>query len=118
MIDTIQDAKASLEKQNLYVAYNNKQSLWIAGGVRDAGEGVRVSNDACSLIFNVDRWIAIFPALGMLTYEVPGNLEELVYLIEAVYSQHLRAGNSFTEAVKQIVEDSEQYLVGRSLSRI
>jgi hypothetical protein len=118
MIETIQDAKALLEKQNLYVAYNNDQSLWIAGRVRDAGEGVRVSNDACSLIFDADRWIAVFPTEGSLTYEVPGALDELVQLVQNVYKRYFRADISFPEAFRQVVKDPNRHLLGRPLSYI
>jgi len=118
MLVTILDAKVWLEKQGLHVACSGDHSLWIAAAVSDFGDGVKLSNDACSLFWNSDRWVAVFPADGMLTYEVPGNLDELTSLLVAVYHQHRRTGTSLSDVFRQVVDDSEQSLVGRSLSRI
>ena len=118
MIETIQNAKASLEKQNLHVASNSDQSLWIAGTVRDAGEGVIISNDACVLIADADHWCAVFPTEGSRTFEVPGTLDALVHLVQNVYKQYFRAGISLPEAFRQVVKDPNQYLLGRPLSPI
>jgi hypothetical protein len=118
MIETIQDAKASFEKQNLYVNYNNDQSLLIASKVRDAGEGVRVWNDACALIFDAGHWCAVFPTEGSRTFEVRGTLDELVQLVQTVYTRYFRAGLTLPEAFRQVVKNPNQYLLGHSLSHI
>jgi hypothetical protein len=118
MLVTTLDAKAKLEAEGLYVACNNAHSLWIAANYQDVGEGIRLSNDACSLLWDSGRWVAVFPAEGLLTYEVPGTLPDLVSIISAVYSQYRRAGGLFKDAFKQVVPDPEQYLVGRSLSGV
>ena len=118
MIETIGEAKASLEQQRLYVSCYNDRSLWIAGNVRDIGDGIMFSKDACSLLFDADRWCAVFPTEGNLTYEVPGALDDLVQLVQKVYKRYLRADISFPEAVRQMVQDPNQYLLGRSLSHM
>jgi hypothetical protein len=111
---TALDAKAKLEAEGLQVSWNNPQSLWIAATVRDAGSGIRLSEDACSLCWNSGRWVAVFPAEGLLTYEVPGSLPELVSVITAVYAHARETSTPFKDAVKQVVTGVEQYLVSRS----
>ena len=118
MVETIQDAKASLEKQHLHVVCDTAQSLWIAGTVRDAGEGVRISDDACVLLADADRWCAVFPTEGSRTYEVPGTLDELVQVIQDVYKRYFRGEISFPNAFRQAVKNPNQYLLGRPLSHI
>lgn len=108
---TIHDARASLEAQGLHVSADNG-SLWIAASVRESG-GVRVSDDACSLLNRSGGWVAVFPAKGLLTYEVPGSLPNLVSLITAVYARYRQAGGPFNTTFAQTADDPEQYLVGR-----
>jgi hypothetical protein len=115
---TTLDAKAKLEAEGLHVSCNNPNSLWIAATVRDMGEGIRASDDACSLIWDSSRWVAVFPAEGLLTFEVPGSLSELVSLIIAVYAHCRRTGGSVKDAIRQIVTDPEQYLIGRSPAHV
>lgn len=118
MLVTTLDAKAKLEAEGLHVSCNNPQSLWIAATVRDMEAGIKLSHDACSLTWNSSRWVAVFPAEGLLTYEVPGSLLELVSLITAVYANYRQAGGSLKEAFKRVVPDAEQFLVGRSLAHV
>lgn len=118
MLVTALDAKAKLEAEGLHVSCNGAHSLWIAGTVRDVGEGIKLSDDACSLTWHSGRWVAVFPAEGMFIYEVPATLPELVSAITAVYTQHRRAGGQFKDAFKAVVSDPERYLVGRSLGRV
>ena len=117
MIATILEAKARLEREGLHVSRNDDRSLWIAAKVSDGGDGVRLSNDACGLFWDVNRWVAVFPADGLLTYEVPGDLEKLTSLIAVVYGQYRRTETPLNDIVKQVVDDAEQYLVGRPLTR-
>jgi hypothetical protein len=114
MLETTLDAKAKLEAEGLHVSCNNTHSLWIAATVRDMGEGIKLSDDACSLIGNSSGWVAVFPAEGLLTYEVPGSLSELVSVIAAVYAHSRRTRGQLKDAVTQVVTDAEQYLIGRS----
>jgi hypothetical protein len=114
MVGTALDAKAKLEAEGLHVSCNNADSLWIAATVRDGGDRIGLSDDACSLIWNSGRWVAVFPAEGLLTYEVPGSLPELVSVITAVYAHYRQTGTPFKHAVKQVVTGVEQYLVARS----
>ncbi len=115
---TTLDAKVELEAQGLHVSNSNANSLWIADQVRDAGQGILQSDNACALIHDSGRWVAVFPAEGQLTYEIPGSLPELVSVIAAVYAQHRQAGGPFREAIKKVVDTPQQYLVGRSLARV
>ncbi len=118
MLTTAVDAKAKLEAEGLLVSCNTAHGLWIAAHVRDMGDGVQLSDDACSLTWHTNRWVAVFPAEGLLTYEVPGSLPELVSLITAIYACHRQAGGSLQAAFSQVVGEPEQYLVGRSPARV
>jgi hypothetical protein len=117
-LETILDAKTKLDEEGLHVSHNNPQSLWIAATVRDRGSGIKLSNDACSLTWNSSRWMAVFPAEGLLTYEVPGSLSELVALIKAIYADYRQVGGSLADAVKRVLPDVEQYLSGRSPAHV
>jgi hypothetical protein len=112
------DAKKQLELEGLYVSHHNPHSLWIAATVRDMGEGIKLSEDACSLICKSGQWIAVFPAEGLCTYEVPGLLPDLVTVVSRVYEQHRRTGGPFQAAFRQVVNNPDQYVVGRSLARV
>lgn len=115
---TIHEAKAKLEADGLHVSFNNDHSLWIAATVRDAGRGIRMSDDASALIGDSGRWTAVFPAEGMLTYEVPGALPDLVSLIGSVYAQYRRAGGQLKDAFPKVRSEPEQYLIGHSPARV
>src|SRR5438445_9006552 len=114
MLATMLDAKAKLESEGLHVSHSGEHSLWIAATLRDAGDGITLSDDACALLGNSGRWVAVFPAEGLSTYEVPGALADLVSLIVTVYARSQQAGGPFKEAFKQAVSQPEQYLTGRS----
>jgi hypothetical protein len=118
MMITALEAKAKLEAEGLHVSCNNAHSLWIAATLRDAGEEIKLSEDACSLIWDSGRWVAVFPAEGLRTYEVPGTLSELVALITAVYDHYRQAGGPLKQAFRQVVSGSEQYLAGRPMARV
>lgn len=115
---TLLDAKVKLEAEGLHVSRNSDCSLWIAASVRDAGEGIKVSKDACALMENSSRWVTVFPSEGLLTYEVPGTLSELVSLITAIYADYRANGGSLRDAFKRVVTDAERYLVGRSPAHV
>ena len=118
MLVTILDAKAKLEAEGLRVSHNNPHSLWIAATVRDVAAGIKLSDDACSLTCNSNRWVAVFPAQGLFTYEVSGSPAELVSTIATVYAYYRRGGGSLTDSFKQVVPNAEQYLVGRSPTHV
>jgi hypothetical protein len=118
MLATLLDAKAKLEAEGLHVSRNSACSLWIAATVRDGGEGLKFSEDACSLRGSSSRWIAVFPSEGLFTYEVRGSLSELVSLITAIYANYRQTGGSLKDAFKRVVTDAEQYLVGRSPAHV
>jgi hypothetical protein len=109
----VHDAKAKLEMEGLHVSFNNPNSLWISAQLQEVG-GIKISKDACSLMGNLDQWIAIFPAGGLLNYEVPGSLPELVSLITEAFKQCRRESIPLKESFPQIIKDADQYLVGRT----
>jgi Zn-dependent peptidase ImmA (M78 family) len=113
MNETILDVKAELEAAGLEVKPSGERSLWIAATTKDAGGGLRLSNDASTLLQQDDHWVAVFPAQGTLSYEVPGDLRDLVPLMRCVYTHYRRLGGSFKDAFKRSVSNSESYLVGR-----
>lgn len=118
MLKTAADAKAKLETEGLHVAFNSPDSLWIAASVREAGDGITLSDDACSLIWKPSGWVAVFPGEGLLSYEVPGILPELVPLITAVYTHYRRAGGPFQAAFPKVVSQPERYLLGDTPARV
>ncbi len=118
MLVTTLDAREKLAAEGFHVSCNSPHSLWIAATVRDMGEGIKVSNDACSLTWNSSQWVAVFPAEGLFTYEVPGSLSELVQLITTVYASYRQAGGSLKDAFKRVVPDAEQFLIGRSPAHV
>ena|SRR5579875_2113911 len=109
----ILDARAELEAGGLTVKPTGETSLWICDTIREAG-GVRLSNDASILLREDDRWITLFPAAGILSYEVPGELQDLVELIKSVYANCRRSGGPLKDAFARSVPDPERYLQGRS----
>ncbi len=113
MNQAILDAQAELESGGLIVKRSGETSLWICGTIKDTGGGIHLSNDASALLQQDDRWIAIFPAAGLLSYEVPGDLRDLVGLIQDVYANHRRFGGPFKDAFARSVPDPESYLTGQ-----
>jgi hypothetical protein len=108
----ILDAKAELEADGLTVKLSGENSLWICETVQGA-DGVRLSNNASVLLREADRWIAIFPAAGMLSYEVPGELQDLVALIKSVYTSYRRSGGPLKDEFARSVPDPDLCLRGR-----
>ncbi len=113
MNQAILEAKAELEAGGLIVKRSGETSLWICDTIQDAGGGLHLSNDALTLLQQGDRWVAIFPAAGLLSYEVLGDLRDLVPLIRGVYANYRRYGGPFRDAFARSVPDPESYLVGR-----
>ncbi len=108
----ILDAKAELEAGGLTVKLSGETSLWICDTTQGA-DGVRFSSDASVLLREDDRWIAIFPADGMLSFEVPGEIQVLVALIKGVYASYRHSGGPLKDAFSRSVADPEVYLHGR-----
>jgi len=113
MNPTILDVKAELEAAGLEVKPSGERSLWIAATTKDVGRGLMLSNDASALIQQDDHWVAVFPASGILNYEVPGDLGDLLPLIRRVYTLYRRLGGPFKDAFKRWGQNPESYLVGR-----
>ena len=113
MIDTIQTAAESLRASGLHVSINGPFCLLIAPTVVDGGGGLRAFKSACALNSRDGLWVAVFPAAGLLSYEKPGSLSDLVAFVQAVYKQHRLAGGELKGAFEGLVQDPEQYLIGR-----
>ncbi|HEV3258797.1 MAG TPA: ImmA/IrrE family metallo-endopeptidase [Gemmataceae bacterium] len=113
MNQTILDAKGELEAAGLEVKPSGEGALWIAATTNDAGGGIRLSTDASTLLWKENRWVAVFPADGMLNYEVPGELYDLLPMIRGVYTRYRRLGGPFKDAFRRSVPNPESYLVGR-----
>ena len=114
LIETLTGAIATLEAHDLCVRSNNEHSLWIANGTTDGGDGILLSNDACVLSRRADQWVAVFPAKGMRTYEVPGrSLTESVSLILAVYARYRQDSETLNDAFRKTFLDPDSYLNGR-----
>jgi hypothetical protein len=77
----------------------------------------RGPGDACALIGNANRRVAVFPAEGLLTYEVSGLLADLVGFFRKVYDHYRQSGGPFKDALRKVETEPEQNLVGRSLAR-
>ena len=118
MLATLLDAKAKLEAEGLHVSCSSGDSLWIAANVRDAGEGIKISEDACSLLRKSNRWVVVFPAEGLFTYEVPGSLSDLVAVIAVVYASYRQMDGSLKDAFKHVVTEAASYLVGPSPAHV
>jgi len=118
MLVTTLDAKAKLEAAGLHVSCNNGDSLWIAATLRDMGAGIKLSHDACSLISTSNGWVAVFPAEGLITYEVSDSLPKLVALVTTVYADYRSMGGPLKDAFKRIMPDAELFLVGRSPAHV
>jgi hypothetical protein len=113
MNQAILEARADLEAAGLVVRPSGEDGLWIAASTRDVGDGILLSQDACVLLHQGERWVAIFPGPGMLNYEVPGELCDLLPLVRSVYTRYRLLGGPFKEAFPGSVVDPEPYLVGR-----
>ena len=111
--DTFVGAISILEAHDLCVRANNERSLWIADQPTDMGDGILLSNAACALLQREDEWVAVFPAAGSRTYEVPGTLPEGVSLILAVYARLRKDKGTLNEAFRQTLLDPDDYLNGR-----
>lgn len=112
-VHDLANARMALEAHDLIVRPNNEHSLWIANRVRDTGDGILLSNDACALLQREQQWVAVFPAKGMRTYEVPGTLSEGVALILLVYARLRAEEGILNEAFRHCVLDPDSYLNGR-----
>ncbi len=113
MSTPLQEVQSRLEAQGLHVSAD-EQSLFIAGSLVNVGADICLSSDACVLLQHADRWVVIFPAEGICTYEVDGPLPEMVSLIEHVYQHHRDTGGGLTDAVKQVLPNAAQYRRGEA----
>jgi hypothetical protein len=106
------DAKADLERNGLIVRPSGEEALLVAATVVETGDGLGVSPDASMIIRQGDGWVAVFPAEGHRTYEVPGELPGLLALVRAVYDRYRRGGGPLREAFRRVVPGAEVYLAG------
>ena len=113
LMETLIAAKRVLEEAGFHVASNGALSLWIAPRVIEVESGIKLSSTACSIHQDGTKWIAIFPS-----YEVPGELKNLVPLIMAVFKRCQDFGESIGSALKAEITDVDQFLIGRSLTGV
>lgn len=115
-MESIQDAKAALERAGLIVSKSSTHpSLLIGAWTRDVGEGIHIFEDACVLNQRNDEWVVLFHAEGLTQYEIPSTLADGVALILAAYQEHRQHGGQFKDACKRVLKDADQYLIGRSV---
>lgn len=108
----LDEARAQLEADGLIVKPSGEDALWVCATLQVADHGIQLSNDASMLLPAEGRWIAIFHGAGLLSYGVPGNLEDLVRLIRTVYANYRRHGGAFRDAFARSVPDPDSYLPG------
>ena len=114
MSTSIDIAVARMEAQGLHVTVRNPTTLFIAAVVDDVAPGFSVSNDATFLIDHGEKWLAIFPARGQCTFELPGGLTELTELVLSVYKDYREKGGRLHEAFMRVVPIHQRYLRGAS----
>ena len=110
MSTVLEDAKLRLEADGLFVSSADEKSLLIADEVIHLEEGIRLSQNACTLINDAGRWVAVFPAEGIRTYEVAGPLPDSLSLIENVYQQHRHGLVLLKDAFRKVVKNAQLYL--------
>ena len=118
---TVAEAKRTLELEGIYVSMSEPESFWIAGSFEIVEVGtvdVKLSQDACVLFRENERWQAVLPGRGMLTRVVYGSLDELVALILSVYRHYRQASGPLYRAVEQVVADAERYFVDGVPARV
>jgi hypothetical protein len=100
----LQDAAQRFRTGGLVVRTPQPNYLMIATGVTEAGDGIRLFQDACALIGKGDgQYLAVFPSAGHMTVDVPGTLDELVPLVEQVYRHHHGKKEPFYESVREVI---------------
>ena len=117
MAKDLSEAAARLREFGLHVSAANSGGLWIAAHVAE-DNGIRYSQDACTLAPQGTQYVAVFPAGGTQTYQFPGELPTLVPMIEAVYARLRRSGGSLKQAFQHSVQHHERYLTGQFLSAV
>ncbi|MBI2808626.1 MAG: hypothetical protein HYX68_26860 [Planctomycetes bacterium] len=118
MMKTVADAKAFFENEGLYVSTDKDRSLWIATNVRDAGNGVLISDHACSLIKGKQEWTAVFPAEASCTFQISGALPELAATISVVFAKQRVTGDPLRDAFRQVVPDSERLIARQVVAHV
>ncbi len=114
MNQIIHEPKAELEAFSLEVKTSGECSLLIAATSRDVGDGLRLSNDASALLQRDDRWVAVFPAAGTLSYEVPGDLPDLLPLIRKVQSPRI----NLPQPLKKRLHCGNLAMAARAMRRV
>lgn len=104
MVMSLRDAQARLQGAGLYVSAQDDESLFIAGSINEVGNGINLSQDACTLFREHGRWVVVFPAEGSATREAEGSLPDLVALIEDVYHRYRKTGGPLKDSAAAAVE--------------
>lgn len=116
MATLIDAATIQLESHGLHVTTRNPHTVSIAANLVGSSVGFSVSNDATFLIDQGEKWLAVFPARGQCTFEVPGALQELTKVIISVYEDYFDHGGRLHDAFMRVVPNHQRFLHGAATS--
>jgi hypothetical protein len=110
MYATLPEVKSFLQEEGLHVSYDANSTLIVAAHVKQLDDGVQMSNDSCAMFPRASKWVAIFPGAGQRTYEVQGELSELVPLVIKVYREYSANGGDLSESFRRTMSNPDSYL--------
>ncbi len=109
---SIDTALESFRADGLQASARDRNTLVVAAVVEDTSPGIAIAHDVTILLDKGPTWLAIFPAQGQCTFEVPGTLEELTALALAVYRDYRKNGQPLHAAVMRAIPNYQSYLRG------
>ena len=107
---TLPEVKSLLQQEGLHVSCDENNTLIVAAHVQELDDEVLVSQDSCAVFPRAGTWVAVFPGAGQRTYEVQGELAELVPLILRVYRDYGIVGGPLPESFRRAMHEPDQYL--------
>jgi len=110
MYMTVPKVKSLLQDEGLLVSCDENDTLIVAAHIKDVGDGVQVSQDTCAIFPKASKWVAIFPGAGQRTYEVLGELSELIPLVIRVYREYGVSGGDLSESFRRTMSNPDSYL--------
>lgn len=109
---TIEDAKALLQKEGLFVSSATNGRLCIAPDVSFLPDSeIPISRHPWNLEPSDGGWIAICCANPPERYELRGSLSELVSLLVNAFGVYRTQNVPLDEVIPKVVVDAERYLV-------
>jgi hypothetical protein len=109
---SIDTALESLRAHGLHASARDSNTLFVAADVEDVSSDIAIAHDVTILLDKGPTWLAIFPAQGQCTFEVPGPLDDLTELVVSVYKDQREHGGPLHEAVMRRVPSCQRYLRG------